>query len=199
MAGDGDVEAGAVLELVGPERFKAGGEQVAGGGEEVEVEEGVAVGGGRGEFVGKGAVGEDLGAEGDGFEVVAEICEGGVVRGEAGVGGGLEQPGAADVVFAVACETGEAGGGEPLAEGGKPGFEGEQILRREDCGGEGFGVGEEGNGLGDLGEGGGVDDAVGVASCAGSDCGVDERRFHAGRGSDEPGVEVGGGVLGIKG
>ncbi len=90
MAGDGGAHAGTVLEFVVPEALEAGGEELAGAGEEVEVEEGVAEGVGGGELVGEEAGGIDLGPDCDGFEVVAEVGEDGVVGGEAGVGCGLE-------------------------------------------------------------------------------------------------------------
>lgn len=159
VTGDGDAEAGTVLKLDSPKAFEASGEEVAGGAEEIEVEEGVAVAVGAGELVGEGAVAEELGAEGDGLEVMAEVGEGGVVGVEAGEGSALEQPGAPDVVFAVAGEAGMAGGGEPFEEGGKPGFGGGEGFGRE-----GFGAGEEGDGYGDLGEAGGFGDAFGVAT-----------------------------------
>ncbi|XWK65517.1 hypothetical protein RBB80_17630 [Tunturiibacter gelidiferens] len=67
------------MQLVLPDALEAGGEEEADGGEHVEVEEAVAVGVWCGEFVGEGAVGDDLGAEGGGFVLVAECGEGAVV------------------------------------------------------------------------------------------------------------------------
>ena len=194
VARHGDVEAGAILQLVLPECFKAGGEEIAGGGEEVEVEEGVAVGVGGGELVGESAFAGDLGAESDGFELVAEAGEGGVVGEEAGVSRALEQPGAADMVLAVAGEAGQAGDGEPLEEVSEPGFDRGEVL-----GGEGFGAGQKGDGLGDLCQGGGFGDAVGVAGRVKSFGGVVERGLHAGCGRDEPGLEVLRRCLGVAG
>ncbi len=43
VAGDGGAEAGAVLEFVVPDGLEAGGKEVGGPGEEIEVEEGVGV------------------------------------------------------------------------------------------------------------------------------------------------------------
>jgi len=133
VEGDGGAEAGAVLELVVPDALEAGGEEVAGGAEEVEIKEGVAVGVGGGDLLGELAGGVELGAEGDGAEAVAEGVEGGVVGGEAGggevgAGGGLEEPGAAVVVLLVAGEGGEGILGEPLEVVGEPEAEGGEVV-----------------------------------------------------------------------
>jgi len=129
VEGDGGSHARAVLELVVPDALEAGGEEIAGGAEEVEVEEGVAVRVGGGDLVGEFAGGVELGAEGDGAEAMAEEVEVGVVRGETGggemgAGGGLEKPGAAVVVLLVAGEGGERVFGEPFQVVGEPGAEG---------------------------------------------------------------------------
>ena len=115
VAGDGDAHARAVLEFVLPDAFETGGEQVADGGEHVEIEEREAIGCGGGQFAGESAFAGDLGAEGGGSELVTESGEGAVVFGvEASAGGGLQEPGATVVVSCVAGETGEAGRGEPF-------------------------------------------------------------------------------------
>ncbi len=74
--GGGGADAGAVGELEVPKVVEGGGEELAGGGEEVEVEEGVAEGVGGGEFLGEVAVGGDLVAEGGFAEAGAEGVEG---------------------------------------------------------------------------------------------------------------------------
>jgi hypothetical protein len=115
VTGDGDAHARAVLEFVLPDAFETGGEQVADGGEHVEIEEREAIGCGGGQFAGESAFAGDLGAEGGGSELVTESGEGAVVFGvEASAGGGLQEPGATVVVSCVAGETGEAGRGEPF-------------------------------------------------------------------------------------
>ena len=80
VLGDSNAEAGAVLQLKVPEGLEFGREEFGGAGEEVQGEEGVAVGDFGGELVGKDAVGHDLGAEDDRAEVVAEGDEGGSHR-----------------------------------------------------------------------------------------------------------------------
>ena len=72
-------------------------------------------------------------------------------------------------------------------------FEGGEV----GCG-EGFGVGEEGDGLRDFGEVDGFDDAFGAACFGGGNgLGVGHARGHAGGGVDEPGFEMGDGLLGV--
>ena len=144
--------------------------------------------------MGEAAVGEDLGAEGGGFELVAEGGEGAVVFGvEAGARGSLEEPGGSVVVLLVAGDAGETSGVEPVEVGGEPLFEGCEVGCRE-----GFGVGEEGNGLHDFGEVDGFDEALGAACFGGgSGLGVGHARGHAGGGVNEPGFEMGDGLLGV--
>ncbi len=72
--------------------------------------------------MGKEAGAVDLGAEGGGFEAVAGVGEDVVVGEKVGEGGDLEEPGAAVVVFGVACEEGGAGGGEVEEIVAEPGF-----------------------------------------------------------------------------
>ncbi len=137
--------------------------------------------------MGKGAVREDLGAEGAVAEEVAEVVEELVVRGESGVSGGLQEPGTARVLVCVAGEAAEAGGGEPIGEGGEPGVEGFEVV------GENFEVGDADR---QFGEAGGFEDRLwaGEGGGAWGLLGVFEVRRHCRGGIDEPGAEVGGGV-----
>lgn len=193
VAGQRDAETWAVLELVVPEAFESGGEEVAGSGQEIKIEERVAEGSGAGELVGEAAIGKDLGTKRDRLEVMAQLGESSVVRGDASIGRTLQKPGAADMIFAVAGEAAEAGGGEPFEERGEPGLDGGEISRKQS-----FRAREERKALRDLGECRGVGDAIGVAAGSRTDCSEVERRFHATERSDEPGLEVPGGVLRVR-
>jgi hypothetical protein len=169
-------KAGAVLQLKGPQVVERGGEELAAGAEEVQGKERVAVGVWGREFVGEGAVGDEVGAKGDGLEAVGKVAEGGIVPEEAGRGGDLEQPGEAVVVLAVAGEPSGAGGGEPIEVGLEDGVERGPGVRRET---------EVGEGDGEFGERQGVEHALGVG----------------GRGLWRlcPGVEQSEGLLGVAG
>ena len=97
------------------------------------------------------------------------------------------------VVLLVAGEAGEAGGVEPVEIVGEPFLDGGEIGL-----GEGFGVGEEGDGLGDFGEMHGFDEALGTASVGWwDDLGILEAGRHAGCGIDEPCSEMGDCLLGV--
>ncbi len=108
------------------------------------------------------------------------------------------------MVLAVAGQGGEAragvvGHGEPEEVGGEPGLEGGEV-----GGGERGRGGEEGDGLGDLDEGEGFEDAFGPASLLGvvrrgmrQDAAVIEAGGHGGSGFDEPCAEVENGVGGV--
>ena len=130
---------------------------------------------------------------------MAKGGKGAVVFGvEVGTGGGLQEPGAAVVVSHVTGEAGEAEGVEPFEVVGEPLLDGCEVGV-----GEGFGGGEEGDGLSDLGEVYGFDNAFGTAGfCRRDDLSVEEARGHAGFWVDEPCVKVGDclvGVLGVLG
>jgi hypothetical protein len=183
VARDGDAHAGAVLEFVIPDALEAGGEEIAGGGEHVEVEEREAVRVGGGEFAGEGTLGRDLSAESCGSELVAEGGERAVVFSvEAGAGGGLQEPGTAIVVSHIAGEASETGGVEPFQVVGEPLLDGGQVGL-----GDGFGDGEKGDGLGDFSEVYGFNDAFRATGFSWRDDLSQEKAWgHAGSGIDEP-------------
>ena len=140
------------------------------------------------------AVGLDLGADSGAPELVTKFGQRAIVFGvEVGACGCLKEPGASVVVFLVAGEAGEARGckpfmvvGEPLLEGGEIGW------------GEGFGVGQEGDRLGDFGQVHCFYEAFGTAGvCRWDDLGVEKAWCHAGCGVDEPCVEMGDGLPGV--
>ena len=140
------------------------------------------------------AVGLNLGADGGCLELMTEFGERAVVFGvETGARGCLKEPGAAVVVLLVASEAGEAGGGEPFEVVREPFLDGGVI----GCG-EGFGVAEEGDGLGYFGEMHCLDEALGTASVRWlDDLGILKAGRHAGCGIDEPCSEMGDCLLGV--
>ena len=97
------------------------------------------------------------------------------------------------VVLLVAGEAGEAGGVEPVEIVGEPFLEGGEIGF-----GEGFGVGEEGNRLGNFGEMYGFDEAFGAAGVRRwDDLGILEAGSHVGCGIDEPCMEMSDCLFGV--
>ncbi len=167
---------------------------MAGAGEQIEVEERVAVGVGGGELLRERAVDVDLVAQGGLAEELAAVFEGVLVAVEAGEGGGDEQPRGGAVVLGVAGDHRGAVAVEPGVGGLEPGTDGVPVIL-----GQGIAVDEEGESAREFGEGDEVDDrgGGGVGGAGGVAC-VVEGGFEEGIAVDEVGADVlrgAGGVL----
>jgi hypothetical protein len=143
--GDG-AQAGAVDEFVVPEVVEGRVEQLAGAGEQIEVEECVAQRIGRGEFLRKGAVGVDLVAQGGRAQAVAAVVESFFVALRTRERGDDQEPRGGAVVFGIARNDISVFRVEPEKEIAE-----ESVGCRE--GGVGKGIDEEAQGDGELGEG----------------------------------------------
>ena len=138
-----------VLKLELPDALETGGEQNADPGEHVEIEERVAIGVRRGEFMGKRAISSNLSAYGAGLELMAESGEWRVISnlGEMGDRSSLEEPRGAVLALVVARKAGQTRAVEPVEVLCKPFLQGGKILL-----GERFRIGKKGNTLNDFRE-----------------------------------------------
>ena len=97
------------------------------------------------------------------------------------------------VVLLVTGQAGEAGCSEPFEVVGEPSLDGGEF-----GGGYGFGVSQEGDGLGNFGQVDCFDETFGPARlCRKNDLGVEEARGHARCGIDEPCSKMNGCLLGV--
>jgi len=79
VLGYGDTHARTVLKFVVPHSLEAGGEEIAGDGEEVKVEQRIPIGTRGGEFASEGSFVRDLGTDGGCLEQVTKRGESAVV------------------------------------------------------------------------------------------------------------------------
>jgi len=126
---DRRAHARTVLQFVVPRTLEAARKQKTNPCKHIQIEEGVPVGIRRAELVRKGAVGDDLGADGGALVLVTQRGEWPVVfnLGEMGNRGRLKEPGSAVMALIVASKPGEPRRVEPVKVIGEPLGEDSQV------------------------------------------------------------------------